>query len=230
MTRVDRLVAAAVVVHVERFAHPVDVVLLLLLQLLLVKRRRIFRLDHRVLGFVDRFSFGRRWEIQGVDDTMLFQTLVHLVHLLADGMHHVLLVLAPSFFVRPHLLLLSSLLQTNDHDARDDGDQRDGRRDGGDHDDLRHRQRSVGCSRIAQSRSATQHRRSRRGMVSILAHLGRSFAPRSGESSRTDALKFIDPVHTSTTVEAGSGRTLVDFVAAVFSGESWLASASIVVD
>ena len=216
--RIDQFVAA--VFHVERFARPVDVVLLLLL---VVVERPIF-LHRRVLGLVDRFAPFRRRKVQRVDDAVLLQALVHLVHLLADRVDNVLLVLAPSFLVRTKLLLLATLLQADDDDARDDGDQRHGRRYGGDHDDLRDRQRSVRRRPVAQSRSAAQHRRRRR-IVTVLG----SLASQAGISARAEALEFVDAVHASAAVEAGPCGALVDFLAAVFSGETGLASATVVV-
>lgn len=102
--------------------------------LLVVMRRRrqgVLRLDDGVFRLVDALALRRR-EVERVDDAVLFQTLVHLVHFLADRVHHVLLVLAAGLLVGAHLLLGAPLLQTDDDDARDDGDQRHCRRYGGD--------------------------------------------------------------------------------------------------
>lgn len=59
---------------------------------------------------------------------------------------------------------------------------------------------------------------------------GRAFAAQSRKSTRAEALEFVDSVETSGAVEARTGRTLVDFVTAIFAGESRLARAPVVVD
>ena len=95
------LTAAERRVHIERFARSVDIVLLLLLMVLTEERRRVLCLDDSVFGFVDGFSAldNRRREVECVDDAVLFEALVHLVHLLANRVNNVLLVLASSLFV-----------------------------------------------------------------------------------------------------------------------------------
>ncbi len=139
-------------------------------------------------------------------------------------MHNVLFILAPSFLVGTELLLLATPLQADDDDARDDGDQWDSRRNGGNHDDLRDRERSL-RGHVAQTRSAAQHSWCRR-----IVFVGSvAFASQSRISTRADALEFIDAIHASAAVEARAGRALVDFLAAVLTGETGFASAAVVV-
>lgn len=185
-------------------------------------------LDDGVFGILDRFgAFRRGRKVQRVDDAVLFKALVHLLHLLADGMNHILLILAAGFLIRTELILLSAPLQADDDDARDDGDQRHGRRDGRDQNNLSGRERSIGRTSVAQTRSAAgQHGRSHGRQVPG----GRGpLAATSGKAARAHTLDVTIAVETSTTVEARTGRRR-ERDAAVLAGETGLASAFVVVD
>lgn len=188
-------------------------------------RRHVLRLDDSVVRLVDGLAFAGRGEVQRVDDPVLLQAFVHLVHLLADGVDDILLVLTPGLFVRSHLFLLTAFLEANDDHAGHDGDQRDGRRNGGDHDDLGDRQRSV-RGHVAQAGSAAEHSRCR---CVEFGRGSRALASQTRVAARADALVFVDSVDASGAVEARPARALVHFLAAIFAGEARLASATEVI-
>lgn len=192
-------------------------------ELLLIEQRCILRLDDGVFWLVHGFAFRSR-KVQRVDDAVLLQAFVHLVHLLADRVDDVLFVLAARFFVGAHLLLLAAPLQADNDDARDDGSQRDGRRDRGDDDDLGDGERGVG-SQVAQTRSTAEHR----GRRHVLP-LRQALATQSGIASRADAHKVVDAIDASAAVQARLRQALVHLDATVFARKSRLASAAVVVD
>ena len=168
----------------------------------------------------------RRRKVEGVDDAVLLEVFVHLVHLLADRVDDVLLVLAAGLLVGADLLLLAAALHEDDGQTRDDGHQRHGRRDGGDEDDLSGRQVVVAGSsgdhgRGAAARLSADGRR--RGV-------GQSLAALAGEGPRTLAAELVDAVETRAAVEAGIGGALVRLDGAVLAGEAGPAQALVVVD
>jgi hypothetical protein len=167
---------------------------------------------------VDAFALGGR-EIEGVDDAVLFQALVHLVHFLADRVDHVLLVLTTGFLVGLHLLALPAPADADDGQARHDGHQRHGRRDGGDQHDLTGRKTAI---RIGDHGRSAAHVRN--------AQVQLTLAPLAAESARARAAELVDSAQASASVEAGPVGALIDLDGAILSGESGPAGALVVVD
>jgi len=151
--------------------------------------------------------------------------LSHFIHLLRDGMDHVLLVLPAGLIVGPQLLLLPPPFEDDDRDARHHGHQGHGRRHRGDEEDLAQGERGIAPAAAAAAAAATAARRPglhARGGGGCRQQSGveGALAARAGEPARADAFELVDPVDASGSVTARRCGALVHLHAAVFTGKS----------
>ena len=149
--------------------------------------------------------------------------LSHFIHLLRDGMDHVLLVLPAGLIVGPQLLLLPPPFEDDDRDARHHGHQGHGRRHRGDEEDLAQGERGIAPAAAAAATAARRpglHARGGGGGCRQQSGVEGALAARAGEPARADAFELVDPVDASGSVTARRCGALVHLHAAVFTGKS----------